>query len=158
MDCEEVSTQQLIYMCCKIVLRERSTEEIKTPKLNNIKTSQTKTLPKPKHFSVWIWGCQSSTPECLGRHCRWFGGAQIRKGWAPSPALLVLSCWPVAVTVPTLTGPLMVPEARRSPGLRLQPLMEWWASCCFMVQYMCWRKEEEGLKQGSSKGHSLVGH
>lgn len=36
----------------------------------------------------------------------------------------------------TLTGPLMVPEASRSPGLTLQPLTVWWASCCFMVQYM----------------------
>ena len=35
-----------------------------------------------------------------------------------------------------LTGPEIVPEARRSPGLMLQPVMVWWASCCFMVQYM----------------------
>jgi len=34
-----------------------------------------------------------------------------------------------------LTGPLMVPEASRSPGLRLQPDAAWWTSCCFAVQY-----------------------
>lgn len=31
----------------------------------------------------------------------------------------------------------MVPDARRSPGRRLQPLTEWCASCCSMVQCMC---------------------
>ena len=34
------------------------------------------------------------------------------------------------------TVPLMVPEPRRSPGRALQPEMVWWASCCFIVQYM----------------------
>jgi len=29
----------------------------------------------------------------------------------------------------------MVPEASRSPGLRLQPQTEWWISCCLAVQY-----------------------
>jgi len=37
-----------------------------------------------------------------------------------------------------LTGPLMVPEAIRSPGLRLHPVIEWWTSCCFAVQYRCY--------------------
>ena len=32
------------------------------------------------------------------------------------------------------TGPEMVPEARRSPGLMLHPVTLWCASCCFMVQ------------------------
>lgn len=36
-----------------------------------------------------------------------------------------------------LTGPLMVPEASRSPGRRLQPLTVWWVSCWSIVQYMC---------------------
>lgn len=44
--------------------------------------------------------------------------------------------------VKTLTGPLIVPEASRSPGLTLQPLTVWWVSCCFMVQYMYWRRRE----------------
>lgn len=35
-----------------------------------------------------------------------------------------------------LTGPLIVPDPRRSPGLRLQPLTVWWASCCEIVQYL----------------------
>lgn len=30
----------------------------------------------------------------------------------------------------------MVPEPSRSPGHILQPETEWWASCCFIVQYM----------------------
>ena len=34
------------------------------------------------------------------------------------------------------TGPLIVPLPQRSPGLMLQPLTEWWASCCLKVQYM----------------------
>ena len=34
------------------------------------------------------------------------------------------------------TGPEIVPDARRSPGFMLQPVMVWWASCCFIVQYM----------------------
>lgn len=38
----------------------------------------------------------------------------------------------------THTGPLMVPDASRSPGLTLQPLTVWCASCCFMDQYMYW--------------------
>lgn len=40
----------------------------------------------------------------------------------------------------TLTGPLMVPEARRSPGRRLQPLTEWCVICCSIVQYMYCRR------------------
>ena len=35
------------------------------------------------------------------------------------------------------TGPEIVPDARRSPGFMLQPVIVWWASCCFIVQYMC---------------------
>jgi hypothetical protein len=35
-----------------------------------------------------------------------------------------------------LTGPEMVPDARRSPGLMLHPDTAWWANCCFIVQYM----------------------
>lgn len=30
----------------------------------------------------------------------------------------------------------MVPEPQRSPVLIGQPLTLWWASCCFIVQYM----------------------
>ena len=35
-----------------------------------------------------------------------------------------------------LTGPEMVPEASRSPGLMLHPVTVWCASCCFIVQYL----------------------
>lgn len=84
----DASTQKLICICCKIVLRERSTGETKTPKLNNVNKQPNKTLPKPNHFSLWIWGYQSSIPECLGKNCRWFCGAQIRKGLAQA-----LLCW-----------------------------------------------------------------
>lgn len=35
-----------------------------------------------------------------------------------------------------LTGPLIVPVPRRSPGLKLQPLIVWCASCWVMVQYL----------------------
>ena len=35
-----------------------------------------------------------------------------------------------------LTGPDIVPDASRSPGLMLQPVMVWWVNCCFMVQYI----------------------
>jgi len=34
------------------------------------------------------------------------------------------------------SGPEIVPDARRSPGFMLQPVIVWWASCCFIVQYM----------------------
>lgn len=36
----------------------------------------------------------------------------------------------------TLTSPEIVPDPIKSPGLMLQPVIVWWASCCFMVQYM----------------------
>ena len=36
----------------------------------------------------------------------------------------------------TLTGPLIVPVPRRSPGLKLQPLIVWCASCWVKVQYL----------------------
>ena len=41
------------------------------------------------------------------------------------------------------TFPLMVPVASKSPGRMLQPVAEWWASCCFMVQYK-YCSEEHG--------------
>ena len=35
-----------------------------------------------------------------------------------------------------ITGPDIVPEARRSPGRMLHPVTVWCTSCCFIVQYM----------------------
>lgn len=99
-----------------------------------------------KHLSVWFWGCQTISTKCLGRNCRHFHGCSNQIGlW---PKALLSRFWAtdqvaVAISIWTLTGPLMVPDARRSPGLRLHPLIEWWASCCFIVQYMCCKREEE---------------
>ena len=36
----------------------------------------------------------------------------------------------------SVVGPLIVPDPKRSPGWRLQPVIVWCANCCFMVQYM----------------------
>lgn len=50
-----------------------------------------------------------------------------------------------------LTGPLMVPDANRSPGRRLQPLTVWCVSCCSIVQYMCCGQRSCGLSRHKSQ-------
>ena len=50
---------------------------------------------------------------------------------------------PTPTPPPPLTGPLIVPLPSRSPGLRLQPVTVWCASCCVMLQYMYLKLELE---------------
>ena len=47
----------------------------------------------------------------------------------------------------------MVPDANKSPGLVLHPPTVWWASCCFMVQYICYKVKtwNDGMKSNSSQ-------
>ena len=43
-------------------------------------------------------------------------------------------------------GPLIVPVAIKSPGLKLQPVIVWWTNICFKLQYMNYEQDKDKVK------------
>lgn len=85
MDCEEVSTQWLIYICCTIVLGERSTGEIKTSKLNNIKNQPNKNPTQTKPFLSVNLRPPKQHPRAPGKALQIVWRCSDQEGLSPKP-------------------------------------------------------------------------
>lgn len=67
---------------------------------------------------------KTSVQSAQGRTADIVVAAQIKQTKALLCQFWIAGEFSAAVVTQTLTGPLIVPEARRSPGLRLHPLIE----------------------------------